>query len=181
MSLSMKAALLDRDGPLVIDKSYMGRPDLIELSPGAIEGCKVLKEHGYALVMISNQSGVARGKFTLEDMQQVHNRVIELFREAEIEFEGAYYCPHGPDENCECRKPRPEMALKAARELNLDLSQSILLGDKLSEIEFGKNAGCLYSILVGDKGGEGYTREGQNQPDYNARTLKEAVAWVISK
>lgn len=175
-----KTVFLDRDGPLVIDKKYMGDPALIEFAPDAVAGCKLLRENGFKLVIISGQSGVARGKFSLEDMWAVHARVIEIFKAAGVEFDGAYYCPHGPEDGCACRKPKPGMVEQAVRELDLDPAQSVALGDKPSDLELGRNSGCRYSILVGEKEGEPLTPEQEHLADHKCQTLLQAAEWIVA-
>ncbi len=178
--MSKKAVFLDRDGPLVIDKKYMGDPARIEFAPEAVPGCRLLRANGFQLVIISGQSGVARGKFSLEDMWTVHARVIQIFREAGIEFGGAYYCPHGPEDNCACRKPKPGLVKQAVQELDLDPAHSAVLGDKPSDLELGRNSGCRWSILVGEKEGELLTPEQEHLADFKCQTLLQAAEWIVA-
>jgi histidinol-phosphate phosphatase family protein len=139
------ALFLDRDGTLIVDVGYPRDPALVETLPGAIDAlCKL--QHTYALVIISNQSGIARGRITPAEAAAVHARTIELFAAGGVTFAGAYYCPHGPDDGCPCRKPAPGLLLDAAHELDLDLASSIMLGDKPSDLEAGLAAGCVRSV-----------------------------------
>ncbi|MDB4962304.1 MAG: gmhB [Myxococcales bacterium] len=103
----------------------------------------------YKLVIISNQSGIARGKITEAEAEAVHARVIELFAASGVTFAGSYYCPHAPDAGCRCRKPAPGMLLDAAAELGLDLATSVMVGDKVSDLEAGRAAGCGRVIRFG--------------------------------
>jgi len=145
----MKPALfLDRDGTLIVDTGYPRDPALVEVLPGAIEALREL-QRDYALVIISSQSGIGRGLITEAEARAVHDRVIELFARGGVTFAGAYYCPHLPDAGCPCRKPAPGLLLDAARELGLDLAPSVMIGDKVSDVEAGRAAGCATLIRFG--------------------------------
>lgn len=134
----------DRDDTLIKDVPYNGNPELVELMPGALEACRLLKQYGFELFIISNQSGVGRGRITKEQVKQVNARVLELF-DGHL-FTDIYCCFDTPDDPPDCRKPSPKMILQAAEQYDLDLSQSFMVGDKLSDIDAGINAGCR-SIL----------------------------------
>ena len=140
--MSRPALFLDRDGTLIVDVGYPRDPALVEPLPGAIDALREL-QRTYALVIISNQSGIARGRITEAEAAAVHARTVELFAAGGVTFAGAYYCAHGPDEACRCRKPAPGLLLDAARELELDLATSIMIGDKPSDLEAGTAAGVL--------------------------------------
>jgi D-glycero-D-manno-heptose 1,7-bisphosphate phosphatase len=139
------ALFLDRDGTLIVDTGYPRDPELVEVLPGAIEALREL-QRDYPLVIISSQSGIARGLITETQARAVHERVIEVFAEGGVTFAGAYYCKHLPDAGCPCRKPSPGLFHDAARDLGLDLSASIMIGDKASDVEAGHAAGCARSI-----------------------------------
>ena len=144
-----QAIFLDRDNTIIIDKGYLKNPEEIEFIPGVLSALRSFQDAGFILVMVSNQSGIGRGYFTESEYEAVHARFVELLEANGIAFAGYYYCPHSPDDNCECRKPKPLMALKAANELNIDLSESYMIGDKDSDIEFGINSGakaCFRSV-----------------------------------
>jgi D-glycero-D-manno-heptose 1,7-bisphosphate phosphatase len=143
------AVFLDKDGTLIVDIPYNVDPDWIELTPDARSACQALHASGYALVVVTNQSGVARGLFEARALEAVQARIEELVG---VQFDGFYYCPHGPDEGCPCRKPAEGMIRKAAADLNLDLSRSWMIGDILNDVEAGRRAGCR-TILI-DNGGE---------------------------
>jgi histidinol-phosphate phosphatase family protein len=139
--VSRPALFLDRDGTLIVDVGYPRDPALVEPLPGAIDALREL-QHSYALVIISNQSGIGRGLITEAEAAAVHARTVELFAAGGVTFAGAYYCPHSPDAACRCRKPAPGLLFDAARELDLDLARSIMIGDKPSDLEAGRAAGC---------------------------------------
>jgi len=136
-----RALLLDRDGTLIVDVGYPRDPAQVEPLPGAIDALRALQSR-FALVIVSNQSGLARGLISAAEAAAVHARVVERFGQAGVTFAGAYYCPHAPDAGCRCRKPAPGLLLDAARDLGLDLAASTMLGDKPSDLAAGRAAGC---------------------------------------
>jgi len=140
------AVFLDRDGTIIYDRHYIKDHELVELIPGVIKGLKLFKKYGYLLIMVSNQSGIARGLITKEEVIAVNSRLDEILHKENVYLDGSYYCPHGPDDNCDCRKPAIGMALKAKEDFNLDLSNCYMIGDKESDIEFGCNFGAKASF-----------------------------------
>jgi len=159
-SASARPALfIDRDGTLITDVGYPRNPAQVEPLPGAIDALIELQRR-FALVIVSNQSGIGRGLITEAEARAVHDRVIDVFARAGVGFAGAYYCPHAPDASCPCRKPAPGLVLDAARELGLDVARSIVLGDKASDITAGRAAGCRHAIRFGPDvdGAEGLQR-----------------------
>lgn len=129
------AVLLDRDGTLIVEKNYLADPTGVELEEGVVEGLTQLQRAGYRLVVVTNQSGIGRGYYTLSDAQAVNQRVAELLAARGVLIDGWYICPHRPDADCDCRKPRPGLALAAAKDLSLDLAHSWVIGDKASDVE----------------------------------------------
>lgn len=142
-----RALLVDRDGTLIVDVGYPRDPARVEPLPGAIDALRVLQQR-FALVIVSNQSGIARGLISAAEAAAVHARVVEQFSQAGVTFAGAYYCPHAPEAGCRCRKPAPGLLLDAARDLGLDLAASIMLGDKPSDLAAGRAAGC-HTLALG--------------------------------
>jgi D-glycero-D-manno-heptose 1,7-bisphosphate phosphatase len=144
-----RALFLDRDGTLIVDVGYPRDPALVQPLPSAIDMLRELQAT-HALVIISNQSGIARGLITEDELQAVHARVADVFAEGGVTFAGAYYCRHAPDAGCPCRKPAPGLLLDAARDLDLDLARSIMIGDRPSDVEAGRAAGCEHAIQFSD-------------------------------
>jgi D-glycero-D-manno-heptose 1,7-bisphosphate phosphatase len=179
-----KAIFLDKDGTLIPDIPYNADPDKITLSNDCIEGLKILMDDGYKLIVISNQSGIARGYFTEKQFAAVIKRVYELLNEQGIALTGFYYCPHHPDGidmlygiNCDCRKPQPGMLVAAAKEHQLDLSQSWMIGDILNDVEAGNRAGCR-TVLI-DTGNETEWLEGAHRiPSYKCETINQAATFI---
>ena len=139
-----KAILFDRDGTLIADKHYLSDPDQVELLSGTIEAMRAAKMAGYRLVVISNQSGVARGYFSIDAVEAVNRRFEQLLAKAGVKLDGTHFCPHYPGGSvsefavsCECRKPHPGMAEQAALELRLNLHKSLVIGDKLDDLNLG--------------------------------------------
>ena len=137
-----KAAFFDRDGTLIKDVNYISKISEIELLPGVIDFCLLLKKKGYLLFVVTNQSGIARGYFDEDFVQKTHKVLEKIFADRGVFFSDFYYCPHHPDDKCLCRKPLPGLILRAAKEHDINLSQSLMFGDKESDIQAGKCAGC---------------------------------------
>lgn len=144
--MTRPALFLDRDGTLIVDVGYPRDPAEVTLMPGAAAALRELAATR-ALVIVSNQSGVGRGRITPAEAAAVHARTARLFADEGVTFAGAYYCFHAPDAGCRCRKPAPGMLLDAARDQGLDLAQSVMLGDKPADVEAGVAAGCRDAIL----------------------------------
>ena len=142
-----RAVFLDRDGTLMEDRGYLADPVGVRLLAGAAEALRSLRKSGALLVLVSNQSGIARGLIRHEQHERVHERFRELLAAEGVVLDGCYYCEHGPDEGCGCRKPRPGMLHAAAREHGIDLAASIMVGDKASDVAAGRAAGCTTALL----------------------------------
>ncbi len=142
-----KAVFLDRDGTLIYDVGYPSDPSKVELIPGVVAALKGLQAKGFLLIVISNQSGVGRGFFSKHDLDLVNNRFIEIFKQDGVFFDGIYYCLHAPWEQCQCRKPKPGMLYSAAKDLNIELEKSYMVGDKQSDVDAGLNAGCRALLI----------------------------------
>ena len=165
------AVFVDRDGTIMEDRGYLADPDGVRLLPGAPEALARLSRAGFALVLVTNQSGVNRGLLTMADVHAVNRRVEELLLPAGVVFADVRVCPHRPDENCTCRKPNPGMILEAARHLDLDPARSYMIGDKPSDAEAGRAAGCR-TVCVGPGPCPA--------ADMNARGLIEAADWILA-
>jgi D-glycero-D-manno-heptose 1,7-bisphosphate phosphatase len=149
-----RAVFLDRDGTINVEKNYLHKATDFEFIPGAQEAIKKLKDAGFLVVVVSNQSGIARGYFDETAVESLHQHIQEELANYGTSIDAFYFCPHHPVKGlgpykvqCECRKGSPGMLLLAARDYDVDLSRSIMVGDKLADIEAGKRAGCK-SLLV---------------------------------
>jgi D-glycero-D-manno-heptose 1,7-bisphosphate phosphatase len=144
-----QAVFLDRDGTLIDDVGYISDPADVRLVPGAADALQALRDAGFRLVVASNQSGLGRGLVTQEEADAVHQRFVEELDRAGGQIDAAYYCPHAPEEGCDCRKPLPGLIIDAARELELDLKRSFMVGNSDVDVAAGKAAGCR-AILLSD-------------------------------
>ena len=145
-----KACFLDRDGVVNVEVDYLHEPEKTVLEKGIVEALKAIHKNGYLAIVVTNQAGVARGRYPESDIALVHNRLQELLAEYGEKIDAFYYCPHHPEftGECGCRKPNPGMLLKAAEELNIDVKSSLMIGDRMSDVNAGRNAGCKTSYLV---------------------------------
>lgn len=138
----VKAIFLDRDGVINLDVGYVYKIDDFKFIEGVIESLKLFQELGYKLFIVTNQSGIGRGFFQEEDYHNLTNWYLEELEKEGLNICEVYFCPHTPFDNCDCRKPSPKYLFDATKKHNLDLSKSIMIGDKESDIECGKRAGC---------------------------------------
>ncbi|MCB9060075.1 MAG: HAD family hydrolase [Halobacteriovoraceae bacterium] len=137
-----KAIFLDRDGTVIVDKHYQYCPKSIEYFNDTFNSLKELQKNGFDLVLITNQSGIGRGKFTVDQMHDLHKQMNQDLESHGLDpFLDIFYCPHAPEENCECRKPGPVMILRACEKWNIDPTQSYMIGDKDIDVEAGTKAG----------------------------------------
>ena len=143
------ALFLDRDGVVNIDKHYLYKIEDFEFVDGIFGLCHHYLQKGYKIIIVTNQSGIAQGFYTEADYKKLTDWMINQFKQQSIPITAVYHCPHHPKINgeCECRKPKPGMLIRAAKEHNIDLSNSIIIGDKQSDIEAGSAAGILVYIL----------------------------------
>lgn len=143
-----RAVFLDRDGTLIFDPGYLADPAGVRLLPGVPEALRRLRAAGFLLVIVSNQSGIARGLYTADDLVRVDQRVKEVIAAENIVFDMVKYCPHGPEAGCACRKPAPGMLREAAAELGVSLADSVMVGDKVADVLAGLAAGCRRNFLL---------------------------------
>ena len=153
------AAFLDRDGVINLDRGYVFRAADFEFVPGVFEGAAALQRLGFALVVITNQSGIGRGLYSESDFLALNRWMSSQFEQHSIHIDGTFYCPHHPTEalgryrcDCDCRKPAPGMLLRAALELNLDLKRSAMFGDRVSDLQAAAAAGVPLRYLLGTNG-----------------------------
>ena len=170
--MTNRAVFIDRDGTMAKDVPYCSRPEDFELFPTTSEAIRLLNQSGFKVIVVTNQSGVARGYFTEGTLAKIHQKM-----KSELERQGAYvdsiyYCPHRLDDDCDCRKPKPKLALQAAREYNIDLKNSFVVGDLQVDIELGKAVGCQ-TILIGEDKTMG--------ADATALDLLEAVHKILTR
>jgi D-glycero-D-manno-heptose 1,7-bisphosphate phosphatase len=148
-----KAVFLDRDGTVIIDKHYLSDPNDIEFLPGAISALTIFKEKDFLIYLITNQSGIGRGFFTEKEMHLVHAKLEQLLKEQDIHLKGIGFCPHSPEDNCDCRKPHPKLINEFVNKDHIDPKLSYMVGDKQSDVEAGHNA-HMQGILLTEQPGQ---------------------------
>ncbi len=178
---------LDRDGTLIEEVGYLSHLDRIVLYPWSIESVKLLNRAGFKVVVVTNQAGVARGLFDEDFIDEAHRFLDQKFSDGGATIDKFYYCPHHPEASveayrseCDCRKPKAGMLWKAAQELQLELSHSFVIGDRLSDLRLGQAVGAR-SLLVRTGYGETTARELTDDVEvaYTAPELMTAVAWIL--
>ena len=185
------AVFLDRDGTINVDVKYLSRLEDLRFIPGAARAMARLRDGGYSPVVVTNQSAVARGLMTEADLEEIHRELRRQLRDAGAEVDGVYYCPHHPDygrppyrQVCVCRKPNPGLLRRAALELGLDLEASYMVGDSLTDLQAGWNAGCGVVLVLTGCGTETH-READadilDRIDYIAGDLSEAADWIVGR
>lgn len=168
------AIFIDRDGTINKDVPYCSSPEEFELFDGAGEAICCLSRAGFKIVVITNQSGVARGYYSEETLQNIHKKMQKDLAYFNAHVDSIYYCPHHPNDACSCRKPKPGLIMLAAEELVLDLKKSFMIGDSLSDMKAGKRAGCK-TVLINHSG----NHAGDTSVDYICKELSEGVKWII--
>jgi D-glycero-D-manno-heptose 1,7-bisphosphate phosphatase len=151
--MSERAVFVDRDGTVIEDPGYLSDPESVRLVPGAADALRELGDRGFRLVVVSNQSGIARRLISEEQAAAVHERFVAELARRGVRLDGVRYCPHAPDAGCACRKPLPGLLVEAAEELGVDLARSFMVGDKQSDVEAGRRAGCRTILLAPDGDG----------------------------
>jgi histidinol-phosphate phosphatase family protein len=170
-----RAVFLDRDGTIARDVHYCRCPEDFELLPTVPEAIKLLNDSGFKVIVITNQSGIARGYFTEQMLALIHQKMKDELAKHGAKVDAIYYCPHHPDDGCDCRKPKTALFHRATQEMEIDFNLSYVIGDLPMDIEAGRALGCK-TILVttGPKGGNAVL----DRPDYIADSLIKAALWI---
>lgn len=177
--MSRGAVFLDRDDTIAKDVGYCSKVEDFALLPFVPEAIKLLNDNGFKVIVITNQSGIARGLFTEEILAQIHQHMQQELARFGARLDAIYYCPHHPDDGCQCRKPGTALFHEAAEKFDIDFYQSFMVGDTYMDIEAGKALGCK-SILVTTGSVKGENYDGKVQPDFIADSLFQAARWIIS-
>jgi len=186
-----RAVFLDRDGTVNEEVGYLHKLDELRLIPGAGAAIKRLNEAGLKVVLVTNQSGIARGYFSESQLHDIHVRLEQMLSSEGARLDAIYYCPHHPSagnshytRDCDCRKPGTGLIDRAARDLEIDVRQSFVVGDKWSDVELGQRAGA-HSILVRTGYGSADEKRARPphrvEPDFIAHTISEAADWIIKQ
>jgi len=179
-----KAVFVDRDGTINCDEHYLDDPDKFKLHAGVSKGLKKLKENGFKVIVVTNQSGIGRGYFSEETLSSIHKRMEEELKKYGVVLDGIYYCPHHPGDNCECRKPMTGLFEKAIKEHNIDIKCSYMIGDRLVDVESGKNIGVKTILIAEMHMEEEILTQGSIKmhfPDYITPNFLNAVRWILKK
>ncbi len=182
-----RAAFLDRDGVINVDHAYVSRFEDFDFIDGVLEAARRLVDAGFVLVIVTNQSGIGRGYYTEADFHKLDQAVRAVFAEHGAPISATYFCPHHPTKalppwkcECNCRKPAPGMILQAAKDLDIDLSQSVMFGDKASDMQAAKAAGVAFRVQLGT---DGLTDPSDPAPEatHHAKDLLSAVTGPLSE
>jgi D-glycero-D-manno-heptose 1,7-bisphosphate phosphatase len=186
------AAFLDRDGTIIEDPGYLRDPEMIQFIPGAVDALRALQAAGYRLVLVTNQAGVARGLLTEEDVRRVNDRLTVLLAGAGVRLDGIYYCPHHPEygppeyrRECDCRKPKPGMIQRAVRDLGLDPSRSVIIGDHVTDAQMAESFPGMVGIMLRTGHGADQWQKIQAgalaRPPHVMDDLAAAVEWLLAR
>lgn len=175
------AAFLDRDGTIIFDRNYLRSPEQVKTYAYAAESINKLREAGFKVIVVTNQSGIGRGMFTEKDYAKVNKRFLSLLKEQGAKVDAVYYCSHIDDDKCDCRKPNPGMALRAAKEHNLDLERSYTVGDSIRDYLLGYNTGGKGILVLTGHGKKQQKKikDEKIKPFAVCKTLKQAVSLII--
>jgi len=169
-----RAAFLDRDGTINLDVVHCSRIEDFHILRGVPEAIGRLNRAGYLVVVITNQSAVARGLLSEQELKQIHDHMRSWLAQRDARVDAVYYCPHGPDDGCDCRKPKPGLLMRAVCELGIDPTKSCMIGDSERDVQAGAAAGCRTALISPD----GHVPD-RVTPDYKTRDLPDAVMWVL--
>jgi D-glycero-D-manno-heptose 1,7-bisphosphate phosphatase len=172
--MKTKFILLDRDGTLVKLVHHLVDSDQLELLPNSVNGLIVLRNSGFRFGVITNQSVINRGKITLEKVREINQKMVSLLISSGITIDFIYICPHTPNENCQCRKPKIANGIKAIREFNISIEESYMIGDMLTDVEFGVGLG-MKTIQIASE----FVKN--CQADYLATDILDAANWILGQ
>lgn len=177
-----RAVFIDRDGTLVEEVHYLHRPEDVLVVKGVPAALKKLKRAGFLLFIITNQAGIGRGYYTEADMQRVHRYLLGALGKDGAAVDGVYFCPHHPDDRCNCRKPSPKFLFDAAAQFDIRLANSFMIGDRIGDLEAGRRAGTRSILVRTGYGEEELKMAGHNLPaDHIAKDFPAAVNWILKQ
>ena len=172
-----KVVFLDRDGVIVNESNY-NKVKQLKLIEDSAEAIKLLNENNFLAIIVTNQAGIAKGYFTENDVIIFNNKLKEMLKEHNCHIDAVYYCPHHPDDNCTCRKPKTGMFHIARKEFDINFKQSFMIGDKITDIEAGDNVGCKTIMVMTGYGKENVNIR-TNKKYYVTQNLYDAVEYII--
>jgi len=171
--------VLDRDGTIIEERHYLSDPEQVALIPDAAQGLRQLQEMGFGLVVVTNQSGIGRGYFDNATLDLIHHRVAQLLESEGVHLDGFYHCPHLPEDDCQCRKPKTSLLKLAANEMKFNPQNCVVVGDKASDIEMGKRIGATTFLVLTGYGAEA-AKNDICSPDHTVSGLAEAAQTIKS-
>ena len=178
-----KVVFLDRDGTINRDSpGYIKSREEFEFLPGSLEAIKILTQNGFTNIVITNQSAVPRKLISVTELEAVHNMMIDAVAQCGAEIKDIFYCPHLPEDGCDCRKPEPGLIYQARAKYAIDLAAAVMVGDSARDIECARRAGCAKAVLVDSGRAEDVVdklKTRQVFPDYVAEDLRDAAEWII--
>ena len=178
------AVFVDRDGTICFDKHYLSDPNGLELIPTVAEGIRRLNEAKMPVIVVTNQSGIARGYFSEKTLKEIHQRLAEMLELQGSRVDDIFHCPHMPNAGCPCRKPAPGMLLQAKEKHGIDLANSFVIGDRMMDVEMAHAVGAQAALVPepGDQYGvDAEMLASKDKPDFRAGTFLEAVDWILAK
>ncbi len=177
-----RAVFLDRDGTLIEEIEFLSDPAQVRVLEGVPQALKLFREMGFLIIVISNQSGVGRGYFDLKAVEMVNEKIRELLRREGTDVDDILFCPHAPEEDCMCRKPRPGLLLEAALRYGIDLKRSYMIGDRDSDVGAIASVGGKGILVLTGYGEETWRKwRWGHRPNFVARDLLEGAYWILAK
>jgi histidinol-phosphate phosphatase family protein len=178
--MSSPAIFLDRDGTLLTERGYLADPKKIFFYRGVFSALRKLKKAGFKLIVVTNQSGVARGFLTMATLKKINREFTRRLARNGVRIDGIFFCPHAPDAGCVCRKPKPTLALRAARQKGIDIKRSYVIGDQWTDMKLSKNLG-VPGILVLTGAGRASRRKAGPLASKISSNFPTAAGWVLSR
>ena len=170
--MANRAVFIDRDGTMAKDVHYCRRPEDFKLFPRTAKAIKLMSDYGFKVIVVTNQSGIARGYFTAETLSRIHDNMKQGLAREDAFVDAIYYCPHHPDDNCDCRKPKPGLVLQATGDHDIVLSRSFVVGDLLMDVGLGRAVGARTILISQEKSSE-------LMPNHIAADLYQAAEWIV--
>jgi len=175
-----KAVFIDRDGTINVNVGYIDHPDDFQMYPGVIEGIKLLKKNGYKIIVVTNQSGIGRGYFEKKNLDDIHHKMKNELFENGTSVDAIYFCPHHPKDNCNCRKPRTGLLEKAVKDLDINIEESFIIGDRMLDMEAGDKIGCKTVLIPEDEEKIAIEMdESHVKPDFICDDFLSGVKWIL--
>jgi histidinol-phosphate phosphatase family protein len=178
--MTERAVFLDRDGTINKEINYLSKKEQVEILPKVPAAIRILNDSGFLVIIITNQSGVARDYFSMETLTDINSHLLDELMKSNAKIDDIFICPHHPDEGCECRKPKIGLMKDAASKYDIDFGSSYMVGDKFTDLRTGKNAGCKTVLVLTGYGKDEMENKGdwEFEPDFIAEDLYEAAILI---